>query len=145
MAANRTGRERMWWLLAPEDSVPIKLAPGPWGVRRAMAALRDLTHGTPVVLLDHRPGGRARARRVAASGLITVDHEYVALPSLSRAIVLAEDSGPCLRWACRSLVAPAPGITWAHAPVDAGIRLLRHRPGVAAWLAPGRVIVGRRA
>jgi hypothetical protein len=134
-----------WRLLAPKDAVIIELASWRRGARRAAARLRALAPGTPVVLLDHRPGGRLRARRVAASGLMIMDHQYVALPSLRTAIVLAEDSADALRWALRSLVAPPPGITRAHAPVDGAVRFLRRHPALLGWLAAGRVVVGRRA
>jgi hypothetical protein len=132
-----------WRLLAPVDAVIIEVA-GRLGARRAAARLRALDPGTPVVLLDYRPGGRLRARRVAA-GLMIMDHQYVALPSLRRAIVLAEDSTAALRWAFASLVAPPPGVTRAHAAVDRAVRFLRRHPAVAGWLAAGRVTVGRRA
>ena len=116
---------------------------GPRAVRRAVAELRALPGGTPVVLLDHRPGGRLRARRIAAAGAMVVDRQYVALPSLRRAIVVADDSSDSLRWACRSLVTPPPGITWAHALLDSAVKLLRRRPGVVSWASAGRVVVGR--
>jgi hypothetical protein len=132
-----------WRLLAPVDAVVIES--GRLGARGAAARLRALSPGTPVVLLDYRPGGRLRARRVAATGLMIMDHQYVALPSLRRAIVLAEDSTAALRWAFTSLVAPPPGVTRAHAAVDRVVRFLRRHPAVAGWLAAGRVTVGRRA
>jgi hypothetical protein len=145
VTAEWTGPGQRWRLLAPRDAVVITLAPGPLAARRAAARMRDLAPGTPVVLLDHRPGGRLRARLLAGTGVITVEREYVALPSLRKAIVLAEDTKDALRWAFRSLVTPPPGITWAHAPVDAAVRFLRRHPLVAGWLIAGRVVVGRRA
>jgi hypothetical protein len=132
-----------WRLLAPAGAVAVDIPPGLRAVRRTAAELRALPAGTPVVLLDHRPGGRLRTRRIAASGAIVVDRQYVALPSLRRAIVVVEDTTDTLRWACRSLVAPPPGVTWAHALIDAGVKVLRHRPGAAGSLAAGRVVVGR--
>jgi hypothetical protein len=112
-------------------------------VRRTAAELRALPAGTPVVLLDHRPGGRLRVRRIAATGSIVVDRQYVALPSLRRAIVVVEDTTDALRWACWSLVTPPPGVTRAHALADAAVKFLRRRPGAAGSLAAGRVVVGR--
>jgi hypothetical protein len=132
-----------WRLLAPAGAVAVSVRTGRRAVRRTTAELQALPAGTPVVLLDHRPGGRWRAHRIAATGAIVVDREYVALPSLRRAIVLAEDTADALRWACRSLVAPPPGVTWMHGPVHAAIAVLRRRPAAAAALAAGRVVVGR--
>jgi hypothetical protein len=94
-------------------------------------------------LLDHRPGGRFRVRRIAATGSIVVDRQYVALPSLRRAIVVVEDTTDALRWTCWSLLTPPPGVTWAHALADAAVKFLRRRPGAAGSLAAGRVAVGR--
>jgi hypothetical protein len=132
-----------WRLLAPREAVAVDVPSGLLAVRRTAAELRALPARTPVVLLDHRPGGRLRTRRIAATGAIVVDRQYVALPSLRRAIVVVEDTTDALRWACRSLVAPPPGVTWAHALTDTAVRFLRHRPGAAGSLAAGRVVVGR--
>ena len=145
MTAQWTSPDQRWRLLAPDGAVAVDVSSGPRGVRRAVAELRALPGGTPVVLLDHRPGGRIRARRIAAAGVIAIDRQYVALPSLRRAIVVAEDSRDSLRWACRSLVAPPPGITWAHALLDAAVKLLRRRPEIAGWVGAGRIVVGRTA
>ena len=143
MTAQWTIPGQRWRLLASSEAVAVDIPPGLLAVRRTAADLRALPAGTPVVLLDHRPGGRLRARRIAATGAITVDRQYVALPSLRRAIVVVEDSTDALRWACGSLVAPPPGVTWAHALIDAAIRFLRRRPGTAGSLAAGRIVVGR--
>ena len=145
MTAQWTTPGQRWRLLAPEGAVAVDVSSGPRALRRATAELRALPGGTPVVLLDHRPGGRLRARRIAAVGVVVIDRQYVALPSLRRAIVMAEDSRESLRWACRSLVAPPPGITWAHALLDIAVKLLRRRPEIAGWVGAGRIMVGRTA
>jgi hypothetical protein len=132
-----------WRLLAPAEAVAVRIPSGLLAVRRTAAELRTLPAGTPVVLLDHRPGGRLRARRIAATGALVVDRQYVALPSLRQAIVVVEDTADALRWACRSLVAPPPGVTWMHVLIDAGVKFLRRRPRAAGVLAAGRVVVGR--
>jgi hypothetical protein len=145
LTAQWTSPGQRWRLLAPAEAVVVEVPSGLLAVRHARALLRALPAGTPVILLDHRPGGRLRARRIAAAGVIMVDRQYVALPSLSRAVVVAEDTRDSLLWACQSLVAPPPGITWAHVLVDAAVRFLRRRPGLTGWLAAGRVVVGRTA
>ena len=145
MAAQWTSPGQRWRLLAPGEAVVVDFPSGLLRVRRTAARLRALPAGTPVVLLDHQPGGRWRAHRMAAAGVIIVERQYIALPSLRTAIVVAEDSTGSLRWACRSLVATPPGITRAHALVDAAVRVLRRHPGIAGWLAAGRIVVGRTA
>jgi hypothetical protein len=143
VAAHWTTPGQRWGLLAPPEAVTVDVRPGLLAVRRTAAELRALPAGTPVVLLDHRPGGRLRMRRIAATGSIVVDRQYVALPSLRRAIVVVEDTTDTLRWACWSLVTPPPGVTRAHALADAAVKFLRRRPGAAGSLAAGRVAVGR--
>jgi hypothetical protein len=145
LAAQWTSPGQRWRLLAPGEAVVIEVASGLLRVRRTAARLRALPAGTPVVLLDHQPGGRRRAHRMAATGVITVERQYVALPSLRTAILVAEDCSDSLSWACRSLVATPPGITWAHPLVDAAVRIVRRRPQIASWLAAGRIVVGRTA
>jgi hypothetical protein len=145
LAAQWTSPGQRWRLLAPGEAVVVEVPAGPLRVRRTTTRLRSLPAGTPVILLDRQPGGRGRARRMAAAGVIIVEHQYVALPSLRAAIVVAEDTTDSLRWACQSLVATPPGITWAHALFDAAVRILRRRPGIAGWLAAGRIVVGRTA
>lgn len=144
MSAQWTTRGQRWRLLAPAGSAVIGISSGPQAVRQAAARVRALPTGSPVILLDHRPGS-LRARRVAATTAMTVSREYVALPSLRTAIVYVEDSRSALRFACQSLVAPPPGLTWAHGPAHAGIWLLRRCPRLASQLAAGRVIIGRAA
>jgi hypothetical protein len=132
-----------WRLLAPDDVTVVRsgrLA----GREATVRQLRALQPGAPVVLLDERPGGRARTRRLALAGRIAVERGYVAVPSLRNPIVFAEDSVDCLRWVSRSVLTTPPGVTWLHAVVDAGIRLLRRRPHLLGSLASGRVVVGRR-
>jgi hypothetical protein len=140
-----TSPGQRWRLLAPKGAVAVDVSSGPRPVQRAIAELRALPGGTPVVLLDYRPGGRWRARRIAAAGAVLIDRQYVALPSLRQAIVVADDSRDSLRWACCSLVAPPPGITWAHALLSMAVKLLRRRPEMASWISAGRVVVGRAA
>jgi hypothetical protein len=134
-----------WRLLAPPGAFVVDVAARPLAVRRVAAWLAALPAGSPVVLLDRRPGSRSRARRIAAVGLITVDRQYVALPSLRTAIVVAEDHRDVLRWACRSLVAPPPCAAWAHGPLHAAIAVVRRYPWLAGQLVGGRVVVGRTA
>ena len=91
------------------------------------------------------PAGRAAAdppdRRYRRD---LVDRQYVALPSLRQAIVVVEDTADALRWACRSLVAPPPGVTWAHAPIDAGAHSCAAVPGRPGYSPPGGLWSGGR-
>jgi hypothetical protein len=133
-----------WRLLAPAGAEVVDLPSRPLAIRGTVRLLRALPCGSPVILLDHRPGSR-RARRLAAARALTVEHEYVALPSLRAAVAVAEDSRDSLLWTCRSLVTPPPGSTWTHRVTHAAVAVLRRFPGLASRLAAGRVVVGRTA
>ena len=75
-------------------------------------------------------------RRIAATGSITVDQQYVALPSLRRAIVVVEDTTDALRWACWSLDSAARRHR-AHARPTPPSIFLRRRPGPLGRSPPG--------
>ena len=142
MTASWTIPGQRWRLLAPADAVVVEVPSRPLAVGSTARRVRALPAGSPVVLLDYRPGSR-RTHRVAAASALTIDREYVALPSLRAPIVVVEDSNDALRWACRSLVAPPPGSTWAHGLVHTAVAVARRQPGLFARLAAGRVAVGR--
>src|SRR5258708_22118815 len=69
-----------WRLLAPEGAVAVEVSPRPRGIRRAVAELRALPGGTPVVLLDYRPGGPLRARRPAPASAVGHARPSLAAP-----------------------------------------------------------------
>jgi hypothetical protein len=133
-----------WRLLAPGGSVVIAIPAGPRAIRRAAARVRALPAGAPVVLLDHRRGS-LRARRVAAASGCSIEREYVALPSLRTAVMFVEDAPSTLRFACRSLATPPPGLALAHGPAQLALWLLRRYPRLAPRLAAGRIVVGAAA
>jgi hypothetical protein len=144
VTAQWTTPGQRWRLLAPADAAVVDLPSRPLAVRSTAERLRALPGGSPVILLDRRPASR-RTRRIALTSALTVDREYVALPSLRAAVVLVEDSRDSLVWTCRSLVTPPPGSTWAHGLVHVAVALLRRYPRLASRLAAGRVVVGRTA
>ena len=116
-----------WGLLAPGGAVAVDVRPDPGGpaYRRRTACPARRNPGRPAGLPAGRALSGAPDRR---DRLNLIDRQYAALPSLRQAIVVADDTRDSLRWACYSLVAPPPGITWAHALLDAAVRLLRRSP-----------------
>lgn len=144
MTAEWTTPGQRWRLLAPANAAVVDVPWRPLAVRRTTAFVRALPPGLPVILLDYRPGSR-RTRRIASACALTVQREYIALPTLRSAIAVVEDSRDSVRWTCRSVLAPPPGSTWAHAPVHAAVAIVRRYPGLASRLAAGRVVVGRTA
>lgn len=100
--------------------------------------------GRQVVLLADRPGARHRLRSRARRLGLSITAEYVVIPSLHSALVVAQDEPAVLGWAWRSTVTVPPGVTWASLLVDLLVRLgstgtVRGRLGA---LVPGRVLLG---
>ncbi|GEM_PF-2186012 len=143
-AARWPGGEPRWQVLASPDAVVIGLRPGRAGLRRAIGTIRSLPPGTSLVVADSRPGGRLRARRLIGTGLIALQRQYVALPSLRAPVLVAQDTPGSLRFACRALVTAPPGVTRGHAAFTAAVGCLRRYPQLASWLAGGRLLVGTR-
>jgi hypothetical protein len=108
--------------------------------------LRRLAAGTPVVLSAAGPGAAIRCRASAERAGIVVERAYLAFPSAEEAAYLVEDSAAPVRLFVHNLLVAPPGSVM-RAPVDAALALVR---AFMPWrvlrvVAPGRVVVGRRA
>ena len=142
MTAPWTTPGQRWRLLAPAGAVAVKVPSGLLAVRRTAAELRTLPAGTPVVLLDHRRGGRLRTRRITATGALVVDRPYEETVELnSRGLLLIPSVFAWPRtWAMfdapwqPALVYPARGVGSLWAP-----------PGTPAPDALAALIGRRRA
>ncbi|GAA2148975.1 hypothetical protein FHX52_2772 [Humibacillus xanthopallidus] len=99
-----------------------------------------------VVVIDERPLGRARARRVARERGIVVDRELLALPTTSGATFIAEDAPESLGWLWHSFVTVPPGRSRGAAGLSLiarssrGSALLR----VVGRLVGTRLLIGHR-
>jgi hypothetical protein len=139
--------DRSWRMLAPPDAALVRLSGSAARRRAQQRRIHALPAGTPVVLLDLRPGSRGRCRRFTARAGVQAGHEYIPLPSLRRQLLLVEDAREPLRYALQSLLAVPPGMRRLAGPAAAVVAFAR---APAAWravgsLAPGRIVVGRRA
>lgn len=108
--------------------------------------VRELPDGTPVVLVAQAPAARLRCRLFAARAGIDLEREYLAFPSARAPAYLVESSAAPVRLFLRSILVSPPGAT-LRLPLQIGMSLLR---AVNNWrlvraIAPGRVVVGRRA
>jgi hypothetical protein len=135
--ADEHGPGGPWLALCPPGTVEVD-------VRRGWRALM-LPEGTPVALLDGRPLGRRRLRRIARRLPMTVERELVVLPSASHPIVVLDDTKAAVRhfWTC--VAAVPPGLVLTALPATLVLFLARRLPW--SWtgsVAPGRVVVGRR-
>ena len=113
--------------------------------RRLERSIRDLPRGTAVVLGAASPGAVGRCQSVAARAGVKVDREYLAFPSAEAPAYLVEDASATVRLFIRTVLVAPPG-TRMLAPLEAAFAVLR---ALAPWrlmrfVAPGRVVVGRR-
>jgi hypothetical protein len=99
-----------------------------------------------VVVIDERPLGRARTRRVAQERGIVVERELLALPTASAATFVAEDASESLGWVWHSFVTVPPGRVGGAATLSLiarssrGPALLR----VVGRLVGARLLIGQR-
>jgi hypothetical protein len=114
--------------------------------RSPLAAVRELPAGARVVLSASAPGAAARCKAFASAAGVAVDREYLAFPTAATPAYLVQDApAPARLFVTNVLLAP-PGLRFSL-PVDAALGLVRR---LKSWrlirvLAPGRVVVGRRA
>jgi hypothetical protein len=109
-------------------------------------AVRALPEGAPIVISAAAPGAMGRCRAFAAHAGIEVRCEYLAFPSPGAPAYLVEDAPGPVRLFIRNVLVAPPGSRMA-APLEACFAVLR---ALAPWrllrtVAPGRVVVGRRA
>jgi hypothetical protein len=136
--------ETNWRVLSPPGGVRVDVPR--WRRRGAERTLRALAPGTPVVLCAAGPGALARTRRFAARAGVHVDTGYLALPSAAAPGYIVEERPAAVDVFFRTILVTPPGTRFARA-VAAALALLR---AVGPWpvvraLAPGRLVVGRRA
>lgn len=135
-----------WHYVVPAGALAVPVPAGPRARAELVRRLAGLASGAPVALLAGRPGSRRRLHAVAAAAGVSVEREYLALPSLRSALFVVEDEPATVGWFARTLLAVPPGTAALAGPGHLGVRLAR-RPRLAPWLgrlAPGRILVGRR-
>jgi hypothetical protein len=126
--------------------VRIELGRSPVARSAARREVRDLPADTPVVLFAAAPAAASRCRRFASRTGVQLEREYLAFPSAAAPGCLVEDAPGTIRVFIRTVLIAPPRT--ALAPIiDLAFRLIR---GLGSWrlirtLAPGRVVVGRRA
>ena len=114
--------------------------------RDALARVRALPSGAPLVLVTAAPGARRRCRRFAARGGIVREQEYLAFPTAAVPGCLVEDEPAVIGVFARSVLGVPPRVPFATAiGVALGVARSTHGWRLIRALAPGRVVVGRRA
>jgi hypothetical protein len=135
-----------WRIISPPGAVPVDLR-RPAGGRGALVdTVRALPAGTPVVLFGSAPGATRRCKAFAARAGIELERGYLAFPSARAPGYLVEDAPPSVRTFVRTMLVVPPR-TRLSLLMQIGLRVLRNpsRWWMTRWVAPGRVVVGRRA
>jgi hypothetical protein len=137
---------RRWRVVSPTDARWFAVTHAPRARSQLVADLEELPVGTCVVLCDGWLLSRGRCRRLASRCSIAVAREYVALPTLSGALVLLQDEAGTARYLAASLLSAPPTPTVRARiqemliPVVGRAVSSRLRSAVFA----GRVVIGTR-
>lgn len=135
-----------WRAVASDGAVRVELTRSRAKQRNCLATVRALEAGSAVVFSASAPRAAARCRAFASSAGIGIEREYLAFPRAAAPAYLVEDApAPVRHFAASVLVAPPR--TRLSMPIELGLDLLCF---LSPWrlvraLAPGRVVVGRRA
>jgi aminoglycoside phosphotransferase len=99
--------------------------------------------GSRIVLLDDRPGARARLRAAARTAGLVVEHEYLVLPGPGRPALICEDAWAAVRWLRATVLTVPPGVTTSALAFDVALTAVRYLvpAGLLGALAPGRAVV----
>jgi hypothetical protein len=143
------GEERWqdnWLVVSPAGAVPVDLQCSAAERRVLQQEVRELPARTPVVLFGPAPAAMRRCRTFACRAGIELERVYLAFPSATAPAYLVEDAPASVR-AFVETVLVVPPRTALSTPMQVVLRVLR---GWSPWrairmIAPGRVVVGRRA
>jgi hypothetical protein len=144
MISNQRWRNN-WLAVGPAGAVHVDLGRSMTKRHVHEPSLRDLPHGTAVVLCASAPGAIRRCRRVAAEAGIELEREYLAFPSARSPAYLVEDAPATIGVFVNTALVTPPRTPFSTA-IEACLGLLR---ALSPWrlirrIAPGRVVVGRR-
>ena len=135
-----------WRAVSGGDALHVSLSRSRSERRARLGSIRELESGTRVVLSTPAPAARRRCRAFASAAGLALEREYLAFPTAAAPAYLVEDApAPVRLFVSNALVAPSRA--GFALPIELGLALLRR---VRSWrlvrtLAPGRVVVGRRA
>jgi hypothetical protein len=132
--------------VAEPGTVRVEVPRAPRARRAELVRLGGVAAGTPVALLASGPGAIGRCRRFAARAGVAVDRAYLAFPSATAPAYLVEDAACTVRVFTKTMLV-APLSARFATPMMLAVAVLRW---LSPWrllraLAPGRVVVGRRA
>jgi hypothetical protein len=135
-----------WRLLDPPGSVVVAVPRGRAASRAAAVVARGLAAGTDVVVEVDGWGAWMRCRRFLRRASLSVEREFVAIPSLQRPAFRVEDSPVARAHFASTLLTTPPRLGRLSPLADVGVALVRvlARTPVLGLVMPGRVVVARR-
>jgi hypothetical protein len=137
---------RRWKVVSPTEARWFAVPHMPRARSQLVADLEELPVGTCVVLCDSWLLSRGRCRKLASQCSIVVAREYVALPTLSGALVLLQDEAGTARYLADNLLSAPPTPTMRARIQEMLIpvvgRTVSHRMRSAVFA--GRVVIGTR-
>lgn len=147
MSTSAPAATALWDLVLPATSRRARVPARRSGRRRLAADLRAQPTGARLVILDQGPlAGRRLAALARAAGL-TLELEYVAVPTLHAPLFLVERSAATQVYFAEHLLAPPPRLRRGWAAATLGLALLRSPPLWRLFSAAlcGRVTLWARA
>jgi hypothetical protein len=135
-----------WLAVSPDGGVRVELGRSRAGRRDEAQRVGELEAGTPVVLAAGGPWAARRCRGFAARTGVTLEREFLVVPSATAPAYLVENAREPVEVFMRTVLVTPPGVPLARA-VDVALRLVRavSRLRPIRALAPGRIVVGRCA
>jgi hypothetical protein len=134
-------------VIAPSGAFETHLSAVSRGRAAQLDAVRALPADTPVVISSSGPGAAGRCRRFASRAGITIEREYLALPSARAPAYLIEaDRAPVTVFLHQVLVIPPRGTVRSlsgRVLVDR-LRRLRDPSRVLRAVPPGLIVIGTR-
>ena len=135
-----------WRSVSGGDALRIELSRSRPERRARLAAVRELASGTRVVIMASAPGAAGRCRSFASAAGLELEREYLAFPTAAAPAYLVQDAAAPVRLFVSNMLV-APPRTRFSLPIAVALGALRR---LQSWrlgrvVAPGRVVVGRRA
>jgi hypothetical protein len=131
-----TSLDERWRLLLPPNTVVVKASTATDGAIKAQ--LTALPRSMRVAIV----GGRA-VRKIARRYGVTIEREYIALPSLKQPVAITLVAPGSLRWFTQAVLTVPSGTVRFHALKWAAIRVMRWRPGLLVRAPVGdRIVIG---
>lgn len=136
--SSHLGLDQRWRALLPQDTVVIDTA------RHGAAKVADVLTALPAPCRVALIGTREVRRHARRNG-VSIEKEYIALPSIEQPVAITLVAPESLAWFARSVLTVPPGTVRLHALKWLAIRLIRRWPALIVHAPLGdRILIGVR-